>query len=205
MTKRNKEKTQEKSLKITEKEEQQATEINKSEQEAKEEKKSTKEETVTIPLKDFASQLEEIDQLKGKINQFSEGWQRERADFDNYRKRIKRDQEKYKQDIKVEIIKKYLVIHDDIELAFKNAPHNKENNNWTQGINLILKKLKGILDDEGVQLIPAEHRMFDPNLHEAISSEDNSELESGQIIEVIKQGYIIGDRVIRPALVRVAK
>ena len=68
-----------------------------------------------------------------------------------------------------------------------------------------MKKLNKILDEEGIKPIPAENAIFDPTLHEAISNEENSDFESGQIIEVLKQGYTIGDRVIRPAQVRVAK
>jgi len=72
-------------------------------------------------------------------------------------------------------------------------------------LKLIEQKLKNLLDGEGISVIPAENAVFDPELHEAISHEENQEFKSGHIIEVVQQGYTIGDRVIRPALVRVAK
>jgi molecular chaperone GrpE len=65
--------------------------------------------------------------------------------------------------------------------------------------------LQGILDSEGIMRIPAENEKFNPLRHEAISHEESTDHESGQIIEVVQQGYTIGDRVIRPAMVRVAR
>ena len=165
----------------------------------------TKEETVTIPLKEYAAQMEEIDQHKSKIKDYSDGWQRERADFTNYRNRILRDQDVIKQNITTDVVRKYLAVNDDIELALKNAPQNEEVNGWVEGIRLIYQKLQNILESEGVQRIPAENETFDPNRHEAIATEENPLFESGRVIEIIQQGYTIGDRVIRPARVKIAK
>lgn len=168
-------------------------------------KEESKEEMVTIPLKSMEEQLKEIDDLKEKTQTYAEGWKRERADFDNYRKRIQRDQEQEKQNLIVEIIKNYLVLHDDLRLALKNAPAGQENEQWLDGIALILKKMEKILEVEGIEQINTEKADFDPNLHEAISHEENPDFKSGQIIEVVKPGYKINNRIIRPALVRVAK
>ncbi len=164
-----------------------------------------KEETVTIPLKEYAAQMEEIDGLKSKVSEYSDGWQRERAEFTNYRNRNLRDQEAIKQNLTIDVVKKYLAVNDDIELALKNAPQNVETKDWVEGIRLISQKLQNILDSEGVQRIPAENEIFDPNRHEAIATEENPLFESGRVIEIIQQGYTIGDRVIRPARVKIAK
>jgi molecular chaperone GrpE len=164
-----------------------------------------KDETVTIPLKEYAAQMEEIDGLKSKVSEYSDGWQRERADFTNYRNRNLRDQEASKQNLTTEVVKKYLAVNDDIERALNHAPQNKETTDWVEGIRLIYQKLQNILESEGVQRIPAENEFFDPNRHEAISTEENPLFESGHIIEIIQQGYTIGDRVIRPARVKIAK
>ncbi len=167
--------------------------------------KTEEPESVTIPLKDYADQLEELDDLRQKVDEFSDGWQRERAEFANYRKRVDRDHVMQKQNNKIEVIKKYLAVHDDLERALKAVPADSNQESWFEGLNLIVQKLKNILDGEGIAPIPAENGAFNPELHEAISHEENEEFESGQIIEVVQQGYTIGDRVIRPALVRVAK
>jgi len=165
----------------------------------------TEEETITVPLQEFAAQMKIIDDLKDKVKEYSNGWQRERADFSNYRSRVLRDQDITRQDITSEIVKKYLAIHDDMELALKNAPKNEELASWIKGIQLIDQKLQSILESEGVQRIPAENETFNPNRHEAIAVEENPQFKSGQIIEILQQGYTIGDRVIRPARVKLAK
>jgi molecular chaperone GrpE len=141
--------------------------------------------------------------LKESLEYF-EGWQRERADFQNYKKRIERDQATLKGFIKSEIIKKYLIINDDMDLALKHRPESKDCKEWCEGIGLIYQKLNLILEGEGVELIPAEGE-FDPNIHEALSQVDHPEMESGEIVEVMRKGYKIGEKVIRPALVIVAR
>lgn len=189
----------------TSQEEPESTKGKKSPKEIVSPEQENKEEMVTIPLKSMEEQLKEIDDLKDTVNTYSEGWKRERADFDNYRKRVLRDRDQEKQNLTVEIIKKYLVLHDDLGLALKNAPADQESKQWVDGIALILKKMQTILEAEGIEPINTEKVDFDPQLHEAISHEENSAYKSGQIIEVIKPGYKIDNRVIRPALVRVAK
>jgi molecular chaperone GrpE len=171
----------------------------------KEENTGAEGENVSIPLKDYAAQLEELDDMRQKVDEFSDGWQRERAEFANYRKRVERDREMEKQNSKIDIIKKYLAVNDDFERAMKNIPQESVQAAWLEGLQLINQKLKTLLDGEGITAIPAENKAFDPVLHEAISHEENPDFESGQIIEVVQKGYTIGDRVIRPALVRVAK
>ncbi len=161
--------------------------------------------TVTVPLKDYADQLKEIDELKSNAKEYMDGWQRERADFSNYRKRIEREQSDLKQNLTGEIIKRYLIIVDDIERALKAKPTEGESASWAEGVELIYRKLMDILEKEGVQRIPAENEEFDPHRHEAVTHEESPDHKEGQIIEVVQQGYSIGDRILRPALVRVAK
>ncbi len=149
---------------------------------------------------------EDLDQTRQKAEENLEGWRRERAEFSNYRKRIEREQSQLSGNITGEVIKKYLVILDDLSRALKTRPTEGEGATWSQGIELIYRKLQNILDLEGVVRIPAESgQEFNPEIHEAISHEDSPDYKSGEIIEVVQQGYKIGDRVLRPALVRVAR
>ncbi len=163
------------------------------------------EEMVTVPLKEFAAQMKEIDDLKDQAQSNLDGWQRERADYSNYRSRVEREQSQKKQDLTVEVLKKYLVIQDDLNRALKARPTEGEAASWAEGIELISRKLTNILDCEGLTPIDAEGKQFDPRLHEAISHEESDGNESGEVIEVVQMGYMLGDRVIRPAMVRVAK
>jgi molecular chaperone GrpE len=168
-------------------------------------------EPVTGPSEEPAVSLEDIENLKNELNdmrikadEYLDGWQRARADFANYKKRVERDQAQVYQMAVGGIVKRYLDVLDDLERALNNKPTSGEGATWAEGIELIYRKLLGILEAEGVQQMDADGQFFDPNLHEAISQENSPEHESGQIIEVIQQGYLLGERVIRPALVRVA-
>ena len=155
---------------------------------------------------EYISQLEEeLEALKHQSEENSEGWQRERADFANYKKRIQRDAVLQRRNMSGDLIKKFLPIMDDLERALKNRPNNNEGAAWADGMELVFKKFQTVLEAEGVKRIEAENLEFDPNLHEAITHEESPDHESGQIIEVIQQGYLIDERVLRPAMVRVAK
>ncbi|MFN7034809.1 MAG: nucleotide exchange factor GrpE [Bellilinea sp.] len=148
---------------------------------------------------------QELQNAQNQCKEYFEGWQRERADFMNYKKRVERDQATLHQIITANIIKKFLVVLDDMERAIKNRPTDAEQQEWWNGVDLIYRKLQSILEAEGIQPIAASGDLFDPNLHEAISHEEHQEVQSGHIIEVVQQGYRLGDRVVRPALVRVAQ
>lgn len=164
------------------------------------------------PIKMIFLPEEEVDFLRKELEEVRkeaannlENWQRERADFMNYKKRVERDQELVRLQIKGEIIKRFLPVMDDMERAIKVLPREGEWASWSEGIDLIYRKLKNILEVEGVVRIPAEDELFDPTRHEAISYEPSPDHSSGEVIEVIQQGYMLGDRVLRPALVRVAQ
>ncbi len=155
--------------------------------------------------KEFSELTEELQQAQGKAKEFFEGWQRERADFANYKRRIERDQQTLAQNIKGDVIKKYLTILDDLERAMKTRPTEGPAEAWANGIELVMRKLQSILESEGVRRIPAETEEFNPTRHEAITYEESPDHKSGEIIEVVQQGYTLGDRILRPALVRVAR
>ena len=160
---------------------------------------------IMIPKQEYEDLKTELEKIRGEVSENYEGWQRERADFINYKKRIERDQVQKTRDITGEIIKKYLPVMDDMERALKARPADVEGAKWAEGIELIYRKLNTIVENSGVERIEAEKTMFDPTIHEAITSEPSDEHESGEIIEVIQQGYKLGERVLRPALVRVAQ
>jgi molecular chaperone GrpE len=154
----------------------------------------------------------EIDSLKAELlaaqaqaDEYLDGWQRSRAEFANFRKRIERDQATANQAATGNILKRFLDVVDDLDRALKNRPKDGEGANWAGGIELVYRKLITTLENEGVQVIQAEGQFFDPNLHEAISQEDHPDLESGQVIATVQQGYLLGERVLRPARVRVAR
>jgi molecular chaperone GrpE len=167
-------------------------------------------ETEAVATNENVEQLSaEIDALKrqveesqAKLAETIQGWQRATADFQNYKKRIERDNEMNYASMKGDILKKVLPALDDLERALQNRPAEDA---WASGIELVTRKLQNILKSEGLKRIEAEGMHFDPNFHEAISHEHNEDYESGQVIAVVQNGYLLGERVIRPALVRVAQ
>jgi molecular chaperone GrpE len=146
----------------------------------------------------------ELAETQAKANEYLDGWQRSRAEFVNYKKRIEREQAETYQRAAGNVIKRYLEILDDMDLALKNRPGQGDGAVWAEGIDLIYRKLLTILDGEGVKPMALLGEPFDPNQHEAISMEPSETVPSGHVCEVLKQGYLLGDKVLRPALVRVA-
>ena len=146
--------------------------------------------------------IQQLKEAEAKIVEYKDGWARTQADFQNFRKRVERDNDLFKVSTKGDIIKKVLPVLDDLERALKNRPAEDA---WANGIELVARKFQNILDMEGVKKIEAKGVAFDPNFHEAISHEPSDEVESGHVIDLVQNGYVIGERVIRPALVRVAQ
>ncbi len=147
----------------------------------------------------------DLDEAKSQSQEYLEGWQRARAEFANYKKRVARDQEDARLRIAAETLTKYLGVIDDLERALKERPKDGEAAAWAEGIELIYRKMYGVLETEGVEVIDAEGEHFDPTMHEAIAHDESDDHEEGQVIEVVQPGYRLGDRVLRPAMVRVAK
>jgi molecular chaperone GrpE len=161
---------------------------------------------LALSMEEYDALQKDLEQTRAKASEYFEGWQRERADFLNYKKRIDRDNAQVYQNALVTVLKKYLVVMDDLDRALKTAPSKGEGSHWAKGVELIRRKLCGLIEAEGIkQMDFAGNEMFDPMRHEAITHEDSPDHQSGQIIEVVQPGYLLGDRVIRPALVRVAR
>lgn len=169
-------------------------------------KQTNSQPETTLEMDEGLQELQNrLAEAQAKSNEYLEGWQRSRAEFSNYKKRVEREQEQVYQMASGAILKKFLEIVDDLELALKNRPHQGEGAEWATGIEMIYRKLLALLEAQGIERMNAEGQMFDPNLHEAITSEPSENHESGQVIEVLRAGYLIGDRVLRPAMVRVAQ
>ena len=144
----------------------------------------------------------QLAEAESKVSEYKDGWTRSQAEFQNYKKRIERDNALIYAGMKGDIVKKVLPALDDMERALQNRPADDA---WASGIELIARKLQNILESEGVKRIETKGAVFDPNFHEAITHEPSEEVESGHVIDVVQNGYMLGERVIRPALVRVAQ
>ncbi|MFO3796670.1 MAG: nucleotide exchange factor GrpE [Anaerolineales bacterium] len=162
-------------------------------------------EEMPEPAAELEYLKQKLSEAEARAAEYLDGWQRTQAEFINFRKRLERDRQVEYLGMKAEIIKKFLPVLDDLERALQNPPQENDLQAWVQGVELIVRKMQAILTAEGVERIEAEGQMFDPNLHEAVSHEPVDGKESGVVIGVVQQGYRLGERVIRPALVRVAQ
>ncbi len=149
----------------------------------------------------------DLEAAKAKAAEYLDGWQRARAELANYKRRIEKEQSEIYQNTAGRIIARYLEVLDDFDRAMKDRPaaDNGDLSKWADGTALIYRKLQNVLDAEGVTRIEAEGKEFDPTVHEAVTQEPCDTHPAGHVIGVVRQGYKLGDKVIRPALVRVAK
>ena len=151
--------------------------------------------------RDLEALRSQLSEAEAKAAENLDGWQRALAEFQNFKKRVERDRASDQAAMKGDLIRKVLPVLDDLDRALQNRP---EDDAWSNGIELIQRKLQAILEAEGVNRIEAEGAIFDPTYHEAISPEPIDGAESGRVVAVTLQGYMLGDRVIRPAQVKVA-
>jgi len=148
---------------------------------------------------------QELDLVKAQAQQYLEGWQRERAEFANYKRRMEQQQKESYANATADVLKKVIPIIDDFDRALANIPDDLSNSSWVSGTAMIQRKLNKVLDDFGVSVVDPQGEVFDPNLHEAVIMEDSDSVESGHVIEVMQKGYAQSDHLIRPALVKVAR
>ena len=149
---------------------------------------------------------QQLEVVRQEATQNLDGWQRAAAELANFKRR-QEDQLKLQRDmIKADVLQGVISALDDMDLTFQNVPQQLDGQliGWVEGFRLVQRKLDKVLDDQGVRMINTTGE-FDPNLHEAVSYEESDEHAEGQIIAELRKGYQIGNRVIRPALVRVAK
>jgi molecular chaperone GrpE len=142
--------------------------------------------------------------LQAEVVRNRDGWQRTLAEFQNYKRRIEREQQDAGQRFALDTISRILPVIDDFERAAQNIPDDLRDAPWVSGTLLILNKLHKLLQDYDVEIIDPVGEVFDPNRHEAVGSEDTDAVESGRVSVTLQKGYVCGDRILRPALVRVA-
>lgn len=146
----------------------------------------------------------QLEQAQTKADEYLDSLQRERAAFQNFRRRVERERAEQRQEIAGSVLQKLLPTLDDFHRAMQAVPEDQRNE-WFNGVALIQRKLERLLADEGVAEMDALGKPFDPSYHEAVGVDADTGAESGTITEVLQRGYLHGDRVLRPAMVRVAE
>ncbi|HEY7131105.1 MAG TPA: nucleotide exchange factor GrpE [Candidatus Limnocylindrales bacterium] len=140
-----------------------------------------------------------------KSDDYLAALQRERAEFTNYRRRTAEEREQMLGLAGEDLIRKVLALADDFDLAIDNRPPELADDRWVEGVVAIDRKLRALLESEGVRPVEAAAGTpFDPREHEAIANVPGSGRAEGEIVDVVRRGYKLRDKVIRPALVAVA-
>ena len=165
-------------------------------------------EAITTPsrteLAERVEQLErELEQTRTKGEEHLYTWQRSAADFANYKRRNEEERAVIGQFSNALLIGKLLSVLDDFDRALESVPPDADDA-WIEGVKLTERKLRSVLESEGVTPIEAVGEPFDPNLHEAVVHEDTADHPDNQVIGELQRGYRLHDRVLRPSLVRVA-
>lgn len=145
----------------------------------------------------------ELDELREQAQQNLHNWQRSAADFANYKRRSEEERSALGEFSKAVLITKLLGVLDDFDRALESIPDDAHEG-WVEGIRLVERKLRNVLESEGVTQIEALGQPFDPNLHEAVVHEETTEHPDNEVTSELQRGYRLRDRVIRPALVKVA-
>jgi len=148
---------------------------------------------------------DELEALRTEAQKNLEGWQRTLAEFQNYKRRIEREARESYQMATFDVLKNLLPIVDDFERAMNNVPESLRNEAWLEGISLIQRKFIRVLEDYDVTAVDPVGEPFDPNLHQAVGADETTDVESGHVTETLQKGYVSGDRVLRPAMVKVAR
>jgi molecular chaperone GrpE len=137
---------------------------------------------------------------KEKADKYLANWQRAEADFSNYKKRVEQEKNETTAFANREVLRTLLPILDDLERAFDSLPTKLAEVAWVEGIKLIHRKFQAIIESFGVTEVEALGKPFDPNLHEAVA---HVEGEEGIVVEVIRKGYKLKDKLVRPSMVAV--
>jgi molecular chaperone GrpE len=145
-----------------------------------------------------------LEQARAQAVEYLDGWQRARAEFTNYKKRVEAEREELRRSSTEALLLKLLPVVDDFERAFQTLPEELTDVAWVDGMRMVLRKLQAILESQEVTPIEAAGQPFDPQWHEAVFQEETDEHPDGYVIEEMQRGYRLGERVLRPSMVKVA-
>jgi molecular chaperone GrpE len=145
-----------------------------------------------------------IAELESALAETKDKYIRLAADFDNYKKRARQEQLSTMQHASAELIARLLPVLDDLRNVLEHAPQGVDES-WLKGLELSVRKLEEALGTHGLEPIDAVGSRFDPKLHEAIGHEESEEHPEDTVVSELRRGYRVHDRVLRPALVKVAR
>lgn len=150
-----------------------------------------------------AGAVSEVEKLKAERDALLDRLARLQEEFDNARKRAAREQQEFREFAAADVLRNILPILDSFERALKAV--GGESGEFRSGVELIYRQFQDALQKMGVQPIPAAGQLFDPRVHEAIEMVDTTEVKDHHVLDELQRGYKYKDRLLRPAMVRVAR
>ncbi len=166
-------------------------------------------EALTMP-ENTALSPTQIEELKAKAAKADEHWDRllrQTADLENFKKRAARERQEAIKFANESLLEKLVPVIDnfDMALAAANQPQNNTADSLKAGVSMIASQLKAALTESGLEEINALGTPFDPNWHEAVSQQESAEVPEGQVVQQLRKGYKLRERLLRPAMVIIAK
>jgi molecular chaperone GrpE len=158
----------------------------------------------TDPSDDTLAAGDPADDLRRERDDYHDRWLRKTAEFDNYRKRIERERREQADQAVVHLLQELLLVVDDFDRAL-TVEAGGEADAYRKGVELIHQKLHDLLRKRGVKAFDSLGADFDPNIHQAVMHEASPDHREGEVIGEMQKGYMMGDRLLRPAMVKVAK
>jgi molecular chaperone GrpE len=147
----------------------------------------------------------DLDKARAEAESYLDDLRRLQADFDNYRKRTLREQTARAASASQALVTRLLPVLDNFELAVSSAEQSRDFDRMLKGVEMVFGELREVLEAEGLVRIEAEGKPFDPERHEAVIAVEQEGSEPGMVVDIVRAGYELGGKVLRPAMVKVAK
>ncbi len=160
-----------------------------------------------LPLEKLTKEdlIQKIKELEETGKKYLDLYARSQAEMENMRKRLKREKEEFFKFANEALIKELLPVVDNLEKAISHAQDENNVHALREGLELTLKGMKKVLEKAGVKEVKALGEKFDPNYHEAVSQQEKNDVDSGTVLQELQKGYLLNQRLIRPAMVVVSK
>jgi molecular chaperone GrpE len=146
----------------------------------------------------------ELSRLKAEAEETQQRFVRAQADFDNFRRRTQKEKEELAKYASMKLITELVPVMDNFERAMATVPEGTETESFAKGFQMILRQLEGVLTNEGLTPMETVGQPFNPEFHQAIMQVESDEHEEGIVVEEVQKGYMLKDKVLRPAMVKVS-
>lgn len=161
-------------------------------------------EEQTSSLEQESNHTAEIERLQAIADENQQRVLRTQADFDNYRKRTQKEKEEFAKYASTKLITELLPVMDNFERAFSTGVEDL-NESFSKGMNMVFRQLEGVLQAEGLVPMESVGQPFNPEFHQAIMQVESEDYPEGTVVEEIQKGYLLKDKVLRPAMVKVSQ